>query len=81
MNLFNILCIFLKHFTIIIVYLSIFFFARTSEIRYMVHLKAVRLLDIRNAHEQHINVAQLHTLISQKLAMSKSEGDSGVKSG
>ena len=37
---------------------------------------AIRLLDIRKAHKKHINEAQLYSLISQKLVMPKSEGDS-----
>ena len=39
----------------------------------------VQLLDIRKAHKKHINVAQLHCLILQKLAMPNLEGDSEVK--
>ena len=40
---------------------------------------AIRLLDIREVHKKHINVARLHYLISPKLVMPKSETDSGVK--
>ena len=38
---------------------------------------AIRLLDIREAHKKHINVAQLHCLISHKFVMPKLEGDGG----
>ena len=40
---------------------------------------AIRLLDIREAHKEHINSVHLNCLISQKLVMSKPEGDLGVK--
>ena len=42
---------------------------------------AIRLLDIREAHKKHINVAQLHCSISQKFVMPKSHGDEVVKTG
>ena len=42
---------------------------------------ATRLLDIREAHKKHINVAQLHCSISQKFVMPKSQGDEVVKTG
>ena len=42
---------------------------------------AVQRLDILKAHKKHIIVAQLHSLISQKLVMPKSEGDLAGKLG
>ena len=47
----------------------------------LIYKIGVQLLDIRKAHKKHINVAQLHSLISRKLVMPKSYGDSGVKTG
>ena len=43
--------------------------------------RAIRFLDIREAHKKQRNVARLHSLISVKLVMPKSESDSGVKPG